>query len=165
MQKTMTILYNLIYIKHGKLARGRRTQQKLIFNFQLMFRCKWKESESVSSSVMSDTLRFHGLQPTRLLCPWYSPGKKTGVGSQFLLQGIFPTQWLNLGLFHCRWILYCLSHQGRPVFRWTQSKTYLIDIVQSFRKHKLKMSFLFPQTTCINYSSCSQLGAEHHIRQ
>jgi len=28
------------------------------------------------------------------------------------LEGMFPTQGLNLGLLHCRWILYCLSHQG-----------------------------------------------------
>ena len=35
---------------------------------------------SVSHSVMSDTLRPHGLQPTRLLCPWDFPGKNTGVG-------------------------------------------------------------------------------------
>ena len=27
-----------------------------------------------------------------LLCPWNSPGKNIGVGSHFLLQGIFPTQ-------------------------------------------------------------------------
>ena len=31
-----------------------------------------------------------------------------------LLQGIFPTQRLNLRLQHCRQILYCLSYQGRP---------------------------------------------------
>ena len=31
-----------------------------------------------------------------------------------LLQGIFPTQRLNLGLLHCRQILYHLSHQGSP---------------------------------------------------
>ena len=52
----------------------------------------------------------HGLQPTRLLCPWNSPGKNSGVGCHFLLQGIFLTQELNLGLLHCRWILYHLSH-------------------------------------------------------
>ena len=34
----------------------------------------------------------HGLQPTRLLCPWDFPGKNTGVGCHFLLQGIFPDQ-------------------------------------------------------------------------
>ena len=43
-----------------------------------------------------------------------SPGKSTGVGSHFLLQGIFPTPVLNPGLLHCKWILYHLSHQGSP---------------------------------------------------
>ena len=51
-------------------------------------------------------LQPHGLQPARLLCPWHSPGKNTGVGSHFLLQGIFPTQGSNLGLPHCRQIVY-----------------------------------------------------------
>ena len=59
------------------------------------------------------TLRPYELQPARLLCPWDSPGKNTGLGSHSLLQGIFPTQGLNLGLLHCRQILYHLSHQGR----------------------------------------------------
>ena len=35
-----------------------------------------------------------------------SPGKNTGVGCHSLLQGIFPTQGLNPGLLHFRWILY-----------------------------------------------------------
>ena len=39
----------------------------------------------------------------------------TRVGCCALLQGIFPTQGLNPGLPHCRWILYQLSHQGSPV--------------------------------------------------
>ena len=37
------------------------------------------ESESVSHSVMPNSLRPHGLQPTRLLCPWDFPGKSTGM--------------------------------------------------------------------------------------
>ena len=37
----------------------------------------------------------------RLLCPWNSPGKSTGVGCQSLLQGIFPTQGSNPGFLHC----------------------------------------------------------------
>ena len=41
------------------------------------------------------TLRPHGLLPARLLCPWSSPGKNTGVGSHSLLQGIVPTQGSN----------------------------------------------------------------------
>ena len=39
-----------------------------------------------SHSVMSDSFQPHGLQPTRLLCPWDFPGKSTGVGFHFLLQ-------------------------------------------------------------------------------
>ena len=36
------------------------------------------------------------------------------MGSHFLLQGIFPTEGLNLGLLHCRQIPYHLSHLGSP---------------------------------------------------
>ena len=52
----------------------------------------------VSCPVMSNSFQSHGLWPTRLLCPWDSPGKNTGVGCHALLQGIFPTQGLNLRL-------------------------------------------------------------------
>ena len=53
----------------------------------------------------------------------YSPGQNAGVGSLSLFQGIFPTQGLNSGLLHCRWILYQLSHKlsykGSPrVLEW-----------------------------------------------
>ena len=51
-----------------------------------------------SCLVVSDSLGPHGLQPTRLLCPWNSPGKNTGVGSHFLLPGIFLIQGSNLHL-------------------------------------------------------------------
>ena len=46
------------------------------------------------------TLRPHGLQPARLLCPGDSPGKKTGVGCHALLLGTFPTQGSNPHLLH-----------------------------------------------------------------
>ena len=62
-----------------------------------------KRGESESPSVVSDSLRPHGL---------YSPGQNTGVGSCSLLQEIFPTQGSNPGLSHCRWILYQLSHNN-----------------------------------------------------
>ena len=62
-----------------------------------------------SRSVTSDSLQPHGLYS-----PWNSPGQNTGGGSLYLLQGIFPTQWLNPGLPHCRQILYQLSHKGSP---------------------------------------------------
>ena len=51
----------------------------------------------------------------RFHCPWDFPGKNTWVRFHALLQGIFPTLQLNLGLLHCRQILYYLSHQGSPI--------------------------------------------------
>ena len=47
------------------------------------------------ASIVFDTLWPHGLQPTRLLCPWDSPGKNNGVGCHILLQGNLLTQELN----------------------------------------------------------------------
>ena len=66
--------------------------------------------ESESPSVVLDSL-----DPTDYtFSPWNSPGQNTGVGSLFLLQGIFPTQGSNPGLPHCRQILHQLSHKGGP---------------------------------------------------
>ena len=45
----------------------------------------------LSPSVVSVSVWPHGLWPSRLLCPWDSPGKNTGVGCHALFQGIFPT--------------------------------------------------------------------------
>ena len=75
-------------------------------------------SVCVSCSVVSDSLPPRGLYLARFLCPWDSPGKSTGLGSHSLLQRIFPTLGLNLGLLHCRQILYCLSHQGSFLRKW-----------------------------------------------
>ena len=68
------------------------------------------ESESVSCSVISDSLQPHG---------WNSPGQNTGVGSLSLVQGIFPTQGSNPGLPHCKQIRYQLNHKGSPrILEW-----------------------------------------------
>ena len=68
-------------------------------------------SEGVSHSIMSDSLRPHGLPPIRLLCAWDFSGKNIGVGCHFLLQGICLSQGSNLGLLHCKQILYHLSYR------------------------------------------------------
>ena len=60
-----------------------------------------------SHSVMFNSLWPHGLQPTRLLCPYNFSGKNTGVGCHFFLWGIFLIQGLNshpLQLLH--WQVY-----------------------------------------------------------
>ena len=69
---------------------------------------------SVTHLVVSNSFPPRGLESTRLLCPWDSPGKNTGVGCYPLLQGIVPTQGSNQGLLHCRRILYHLSHRRSP---------------------------------------------------
>ena len=58
----------------------------------------------------------HGLQPARLLCPRDFPGDNTGIGCHFLLQGIFPTQWSNPSLLHCRQMLLPSEPPGK--FLW-----------------------------------------------
>ena len=68
----------------------------------------------ISHSVMSDSLQPHGIYPAMLLCSLAFPGKNTRVGSRCLLQGIFSTQGLNLGLLHCRQILYHCTTQEAP---------------------------------------------------
>ena len=63
-------------------------------------RCKLT-CESESRSVVSDSMQPHGLHSS-----WNSPGQNTGVGGRSLLQGIFLIKGSNLGLPHCRGILY-----------------------------------------------------------
>ena len=65
--------------------------------------------ESESHSVVSDSLRSHGLYSL-----WNSPGENAGVGSLSPLQEIFLTQESNQGLLHHRWILYPTKLSGKP---------------------------------------------------
>ena len=70
-------------------------------------------------SVVSNSLWPHVHDPPGSFVHGDSPGKNNEVGCHALLQGIFPTQGSNPGLPHCRWILYCLSHQGSPrILQW-----------------------------------------------
>ena len=75
-------------------------------NFPL-WRLKWKWSRS----VVSDSLRPHGLQPTRLLRPWDFPGKSTGVGCHCLLQLWAPAAAAK-SLHSCRTL--CDPHRRQP---------------------------------------------------
>ena len=100
-------------------------------------------SESVSHSVMSESLQPHGLQPGWFFCSWDSAGMNTGGGSHSLLQRIFPTQGSNLGIPYCKQILYHLSHQGSPI----QSMCVLCSVTlvtsDSLSPHGLQPTQLF----------------------
>ena len=82
------------------------------------------ESESVShfsrarlfATSLTVAARLHS-------CPWNSPDRNTRVGSPSLLQGIFLTQGSNLGLQHCRPMLYHLSQQGSP--KWSNFSAHV----------------------------------------
>ena len=90
----------------------------------------------ISHLVMSNSFWPHGLFPTRLLSPWDSPGKNTGVDSHSLFWGTFPTQGLNLGLLHCRQILYCLSQQG--------SHPILLIMAPKMKRRSIKPKVAWP---------------------
>ena len=78
-----------------------------------------KKSESVSCSVMSDSLWPCGLKHTRLLCPWDSPGKNTRVGCHFLLQGIFSTQKSNPSPLHWGWFFTIWATREASIWIYT----------------------------------------------
>ena len=65
---------------------------------RILYRLGHHRGPSVNCSVVSDSLRPHGLQPTRLLCPWNSPRMNTGVGCRFLLQDRSPNPHSNSAL-------------------------------------------------------------------
>ena len=75
-----------------------------------------------------------------------SPGKNTGVGCHFLLQGIFPTQGSNPDLPHCRRILYRLSHPGSPY------SIQLVHILNSCWSHPLGIQIRVPTLNLMWFS-------------
>ena len=83
--------------KSGNFIKPTQKPHGFMHNFSLLL---------LSRKVVSDSLQPHGLQPTKLFSPWDFPGKNTGVGCHFLLQGIFMTQGSNSCLLFHGWILY-----------------------------------------------------------
>ena len=97
----------LLYMGKVDFSQGKNEGSKLYFwenNLRVSYRMHWmlrrqsqleartwvSPGESESHSVMSDSLRPHGLYS-----PWNSLGQNTEVGSLSLLKGIFPTQRSN----------------------------------------------------------------------
>ena len=73
----------------------------------------------------------------RLLCPWDSPGKNTGVGFHPLLQGTLPTQGSKIQISHIspcngRQILYHLSHLGSTYWGLNKGLFVLVVVVGFF---------------------------------
>ena len=88
-----------------------------------------------------------------------SPGKNTGGGGHALLQGIFPTQGLNLGLLYCGWILYHLSHQRSPwKVEWAASLLQGIFLAPELNQSLLHCRWILYQlyqgSPCTEYFCC-----------
>ena len=115
-----------------------------------------KEQRQILKPVVC--LVLYGLQPARLLCPWDSPGKNTGVGCYALLQGIFPTQGSNphfLCLLHYRQILYLMSHQGSPLYLHIACRAWFLPA----QEHQLSQKWLWRHMTQTPARPSGQLRA------
>ena len=114
----------------GRMIRGDRLERRDVFLFARLgrLRIKFRSQQGPRSPYILELRQVLSVLVAQscltlcdpmdcslpgFLCPWDSPGRNTGVGSHSLLQ-TFLTQGLNLGLLHCRQILYCLNHQGSP---------------------------------------------------
>ena len=102
---------------------------------------------------MSNSFQLHGPLTARILCPLDSPGKNTEVGWRALLQGIFPTQGLNLSLLrllHWQAGSFPLGPPGKPSFFQLYDQFSLNSVrsafllsMQSDTSHK-PSDFFFP---------------------
>ena len=85
--------------KQQQQSQREKIRQYFYGSRKIIFQAIWRQWDSVCWSTRgNECLLFH----TGLEC------------SANTLQGIFPTHGSNLCLLHCRWILYPVSHRGRP---------------------------------------------------
>ena len=87
----------------------------------------------LSPSVTSNCLQRHGLQPTRLLCPWDSPGKNPRLSCHVLVQGIFPTQGVSprlLCLLHWQSGSLPQASPGKPIFCAKKNLSFKNGIIE-----------------------------------
>ena len=93
-------------------------------------------------SVMPDSSRPRGMEPTRLLCPWRFSSQNYGAGlpgpppGDLPNPGIFPTQGSNPGLPHCRWTLYSLSE-------YTEDGQFYVICISPLFSKRVQVDFFF----------------------
>ena len=89
-------------------------------------------------------------KPTRLLCPWDSPGKNTGVGCMPSSRGIFPTQGSNpcpLHLLHWQAGSLPSAPPGKPS-SLSGSHQIPVSEIHSFRKTEYSLALSFFVSPC-----------------
>ena len=119
--------YHLIDIKPRLLysnylyrlqSHGERKKKATFGILVILLKLPWFSHAINCGTHMKRVWLFTTPWTARLLCPWDSPGKNTGVSCHFLLQGNLSTQGSNSGLLHCRQSLYQLSYEGSPKRKW-----------------------------------------------
>ena len=95
--------------------------------------------KSVIHLILLDSLWPHGLLPTRLLSPWNSPGKNSGMGNHSLLWGIIPTQdWTQVsciaGGFFTVWAtrIYSIAKGIQPIFYNDYTQNMILKFVSHY---------------------------------
>ena len=73
-----------------------------------------------------DSVRPHRRQPTRLRCPWDSPGKNTGVGCHFLLQCVKVKSLSCVRLLVTPWTA---AHQAPPSMGFSRQEYAILNSI------------------------------------
>ena len=84
---------------------------------------------------MSDSSKPHGLQPTRLLCPWDFPGKSTGVGCHCLLRHCnlaVSKCWTNQAGLSTKAVILSLGKRVTNVFMYIKETVIRADLIDGF---------------------------------
>ena len=106
-----------------KMQNTKLTYRNLLNFYILTTNYKREIKDAIPSTFTSKRIKQKSVLVTQsclTLCdpivwPWDSPEKNTRVCCHSLFQGIFPTQGSNLGVLHCRQILYHLSYHGSHI--------------------------------------------------
>ena len=130
-----------------------------------------RTSVSVSHSFMSDSLRPHGLQPTRLLRPWDFPGKDTGVVCHLLLQNRTWSYIYSIFTSICVWLHWSLhlewsfipspyiqnSWISRPINATSSMKSFLFLQLIPFMNPGETLYSLISYLICFSFTNESVL--------
>ena len=125
--KVMSLLFNMlpglgiVFLPRSKCFLISRLQSLsvVILEHRKIKVCHCFPYSPTVRSVVSDFLRPHGLWPARLLCPWRLSRQEHRRGLPHPPPGGLPDPGIEPRCLHCRWVLYCLSHQGSPgILEW-----------------------------------------------
>ena len=157
-------------VQHKTTAKGRTricTSPEAPFTVSLPATVQGTATGGTASESLSltESSTSHGCHCTRLLCPWNSPGRNTGVGCHSLLRGIFPTQGspLHLLLWQAdasplsHWRCYCKASKDFVIWKETNFKSLKLLLLEVQKRYvsisiscsnkKTLMEFFVPSFT------------------